>query len=105
MLSILALGVQACYRGPRLYDTPQVRDRVKKHVAWFKQHWDILEIDGTLVLETTRRLILAGFPVGPSSGLNHAAAVEVTSLLPNSGLIVTVFPDRMERYFSTDLFL
>jgi len=45
MLSNLALGVQACYRGPRLYDTPRVRDMVKGRVAWFKQHRDILESD------------------------------------------------------------
>ncbi len=41
----LALGVQACYRGPRLYDTPETRDMVKAQVAWFKQHRDILESD------------------------------------------------------------
>ncbi len=39
----LGAGVQACYRGPRLYDTPRVRDAVKAHVAWFKAHRDILE--------------------------------------------------------------
>ena len=39
----LGAGVQACYRGPRLYDTPRVRDAVKAHVDWFKAHRDILE--------------------------------------------------------------
>ncbi|MFN7733883.1 MAG: hypothetical protein ACK5OB_18440 [Pirellula sp.] len=43
--SNLALGVQACYRGPRLYDTPRTRDMVREQVAWFKQHRDILESD------------------------------------------------------------
>lgn len=41
----LAFGVQACYRGPKLYDTPRVRDRVAKWVAWYKTHRDILESD------------------------------------------------------------
>lgn len=41
----LAFGVQACYRGPRLYDTERVRDMVKKWVAWYKEHRDILESD------------------------------------------------------------
>jgi hypothetical protein len=38
-------GVQACYRGPRLYDTDATRAVVEKWVAWFKQHRDILESD------------------------------------------------------------
>jgi hypothetical protein len=45
MRSNLGLGVQACYRGPRLYDTPATRDMVKRVVAWFKAHRDILESD------------------------------------------------------------
>ncbi|MES2996094.1 MAG: hypothetical protein V4733_04715 [Verrucomicrobiota bacterium] len=45
MLSNLANGVQACYRGTRLYDTPRVRDMVKKNVDWFKKYRDILEGD------------------------------------------------------------
>ncbi len=43
--SNLALGVQACYRGPRLYDTPRTRDMVKREVDWFKKHRAILESD------------------------------------------------------------
>jgi len=45
MRSNLALGVQACFRGPRLYDTDETRDMVKRVVAWFKSHRDILESD------------------------------------------------------------
>ncbi|MCP5023053.1 MAG: alpha-galactosidase [bacterium] len=45
LTSHLALGIQACYRGPRLYDTPRTRDRVKQLVAWFKDHRRILEAD------------------------------------------------------------
>ena len=41
----LALGVQACYRGPRLYDTDATRALVKKWVDWFKTYRDILESD------------------------------------------------------------
>ena len=43
--SNLGMGVQAHYRGPRLYDTPATRDRVKQVVDWFKSHRDILESD------------------------------------------------------------
>lgn len=45
ILSNLACGVQACYRGPRLYDTPRVRDMLQRHVTWYKEHRDILESD------------------------------------------------------------
>ena len=38
-------GVQACYRGPRLYDTEATRAVVRKWVSWFKQYRDILESD------------------------------------------------------------
>ncbi len=43
--SNLALGVQACYRGPRLFDTERTRAMVKAQVDWFKAHRDILESD------------------------------------------------------------
>jgi len=43
--SNLALGVQACYRGPRLFDNEATRTMVKDQVDWFKAHRDILESD------------------------------------------------------------
>ena len=45
MQSNLGLGVQACYRGPRLYDTDATKDMVKETVAWYKKHRTILESD------------------------------------------------------------
>lgn len=41
----LGYGAQACYRGPRLYDSPETRTVVKKWVDWFKAHREILESD------------------------------------------------------------
>jgi len=41
----LAFGVQACYRGPRLYDTDRTKALVKEWVDWYKEHRDILESD------------------------------------------------------------
>ncbi len=38
-------GVQACYRGPRLYDTEATEAVVQKWVHWFKDYRDILESD------------------------------------------------------------
>lgn len=45
MQANLGMGVQAVYRGSRLYDTPAVRDMVIRNVKWFKQHRQILESD------------------------------------------------------------
>ena len=38
-------GVQACYRGTRLYDTDRTRDLVKKWVDFYKKHREILDSD------------------------------------------------------------
>lgn len=64
----------------------------------------ILNVPDALAMDTARQLIARGLPVGPSSGLNYAAAVMVARELGPDAQVVTVFPDRMERYFSTDLF-
>ena len=65
------------------------------------REWEIGDRD---CLELTRRLWGLGFPVGPSSGLNFAAALEVAAELGPDSQVVTVFPDRMERYFSHKVF-
>ncbi|HOZ45476.1 MAG TPA: alpha-galactosidase [Candidatus Hydrogenedentes bacterium] len=38
-------GVQACYRGPRLYDTDETKALVKKWVDFYKRHRAILDSD------------------------------------------------------------
>jgi hypothetical protein len=38
-------GVQACYRGPRLFDTDETRDMVRKWVGFYKKHRSILDSD------------------------------------------------------------
>lgn len=43
--SNLGLGVQACYRGPRLFDSEKTKAMVKNQVEWFKKYRDILESD------------------------------------------------------------
>lgn len=64
-----------------------------------------LEVNDEEALATTRELIRRGYPVGPSSGLNYLASVRLFELLKDEkAQVVTVFPDRMERYFTTELF-
>jgi cysteine synthase A len=64
-----------------------------------------VEVRDEDALAATRELIRLGFPVGPSSGLNYRAAVAaLRSLGTADAQVVTVFPDRVERYFTTELF-
>jgi cysteine synthase A len=63
-----------------------------------------LEVSDDVAMDTARALIRQGFPVGPSSGLNVAAAIQAAALLPEDVRVVTILCDRMERYFSTELF-
>ena len=41
----LGAGVQACYRGPRLYDTDETKVMVKKWVDFYKEYRPILDSD------------------------------------------------------------
>ncbi len=64
-----------------------------------------IEVSDSEAIEVTRQLIRCGFPVGPSSGLNYLAALRAAEQSPiDTPVVATVFPDRMERYFSTELF-
>lgn len=47
LANLLGAGVQACYRGPRLYDTDETKALVKKWVAFYKTHREVL--DGDLI--------------------------------------------------------
>ncbi|MCB9880332.1 MAG: alpha-galactosidase [Planctomycetes bacterium] len=49
----LGAGVQACYRGPRLYDTPKTRELVRGYVQWFLEYRDVLR--APIVHEASRR--------------------------------------------------
>jgi hypothetical protein len=45
LASNLAYGAQACYRGPRLFDSEPTQALVSMWVAWFRAHRAILESD------------------------------------------------------------
>jgi hypothetical protein len=45
MVQYYGAGVQACYRGPRLYDTEITRKTVSKVVSWYKRYRSILNSD------------------------------------------------------------
>lgn len=45
MMQNYGAGVQACYRGPRLYDTQETKEAVIKAITWYKKYRDILNSD------------------------------------------------------------
>lgn len=45
MMQYYGAGVQACYRGPRLYDTEATRKKVSEVIAWYKRYRAILNSD------------------------------------------------------------
>ncbi|MEP6847158.1 MAG: alpha-galactosidase, partial [Panacibacter sp.] len=45
MVQYYGAGVQACYRGPRLYDTEITKQTVRKVISWYKKYRTILNAD------------------------------------------------------------
>jgi cysteine synthase A len=58
----------------------------------------------TEAIATAREFGRRGLGIGPSSGLNIAAARRLAGRLGPGHHVATILPDRMERYFSTALF-
>jgi hypothetical protein len=70
--------MEACYRGPRLYDTERVKKMIKHNVAWYKKYRDILESD----LIHGRR----------ADGRDIDWMLHVNPRLPEKGLLVVFNP-------------
>lgn len=97
-------GAECCSFSGRI---PGVADGLSTiYAAFHRDSQSLVELDVSddEALDVARRLIRKGFPVGPSSGLNYRAALSAADRMGPHSHIVTVFPDRMERYFSTELF-
>jgi hypothetical protein len=45
MMQYYGAGVQACYRGPRLYDTEETKAMVIEVIDWYKKYREILNAD------------------------------------------------------------
>ena len=45
MMQYYGAGVQACYRGPRLFDTEKTRKTVAETINWYKKYREILNSD------------------------------------------------------------
>jgi len=72
---------------------------------------DVKQLDWTEVIKSDDAVCMAqelchkfGVMVGVSSGANVLAAINVLQKIGPDKTVVTVLPDRSERYFSTDLY-
>lgn len=66
---------------------------------------EVVKVSTAQAVKTAKRLIKElGIPVGISSGANYFAARKMAVKLGRGKNVVAIMPDRMERYFSTDLF-
>ncbi|MVM31968.1 alpha-galactosidase [Spirosoma sp. HMF4905] len=45
MMQYYGAGIQACYRGPRLYDTEATKQAVQRVISWYKKYRPILNSD------------------------------------------------------------
>lgn len=45
MMQYYGAGIQACYRGPRLYDTEETKEMVISVINWYKKYREILNAD------------------------------------------------------------
>jgi hypothetical protein len=82
LANLFGAGVQACYRGPRLYDTPETRDLVKHWVDFYKRHRAILDSD---FLHLRR-----------ADGRNLDYLLHVNPALPEKGLLMVYNPLEQE---------
>jgi hypothetical protein len=82
-------GVQACYRGTRLYDTEATKALVKKWVDWAKAHRDILNSD---VIHVRR-----------PDGRDFDAVLHVNPRLKEKGLLLVFNPTEQDITRTLDL--
>jgi len=71
-------GVQACYRGPRLFDTPVTEALVKRQVSWYKKYRSILNSD---IIHIRR-----------ADGRDYDAILHVNPKLKEKGLLMVYNP-------------
>ena len=72
LANLFGAGVQACYRGPQLYDAPETKTLVEKWVSFYKKHRQILDGDIIHIRRPDGRdfdAILHVDPAGAEKGL------------------------------------
>ncbi len=86
------MGVQACYRGPRLYDAEATKAVVKRWVDFYKRHRAILDSDIVHLRRATGRDVDAILHVNPR--------IQERALL----MVYNPLPERVERTLTLPLY-
>jgi hypothetical protein len=96
LADLFGAGVQAAWRGKRLYDTPETLDLVKRWVSFYKKHRAILDADIIHVRRPDGREIDAILHVNPDNTekgllmvynpLNHTVKKDLTVNIYYTGL-------------------
>ncbi len=78
MMQYYGAGVQACYRGPRLYDTEKTKSKVQSVIGWYKKYRSILNAD---IIQLRR-----------ADGRDWDGWLHVDPALPQKGLMMLFNP-------------
>jgi hypothetical protein len=92
LANLFGAGVQACYRGPQLYDAPETREVVKKWVDFYKKHKAILNAD---IIHVRR-----------PDGKDYDAILHVDPSLEEKGLLMIYNPleEEISRRIKVNLY-
>lgn len=92
MMIYYGAGIQACYRGPRLYDTDDTKAVVQKSINWYKKYRDILNAD---MIQLRR-----------ADGRDWDGLLHVSSSLAQKGLAMLYNPntEAIERTITLPLY-
>ncbi len=92
MMQYYGSGVQACYRGPRLYDTDETKKAVMETIAWYKKYRDILNSD---IIHLRR-----------ADGRDWDGILHVNPQLKNKGLLMLYNPlkEKITRKIKVPLY-
>ncbi|WP_216823450.1 alpha-galactosidase [Niastella vici] len=92
MIQYYGAGVQACYRGPRLYDTDATKQKVIEVISWYKKYRDILNSD---IIHLRR-----------ADGRDWDGILHVNAALKTKGLLMLYNPtkERITRTIKVPLY-
>src|SRR5690606_16657881 len=92
LANLFGAGVQACFRGPQLYDAPETKALVEKWVGFYKKYRRILDAD---IIHIRR-----------ADGRDYAAIMHVDPQGEEKGLLIVYNPlDKpITRKLSVDLY-
>jgi hypothetical protein len=92
MMLNYGFGIQACYRGKRLFDTEETKNLVKEMIDWYKEYRIILNSD----IVHIRR----------PDGMDYDAILHVNPKLKIKGMLIVYNPlnEEITRYIKVNLY-